>query len=107
MAAGTPRGLFRFRGCYAHEESMNVPKGLRTFLVIWFGQVISMFGTAMTAFALTIWAYEQTGRATTLALQGFFLYFTYTLFGFVAGVWVDRWDRRRVMMVADFGAGLV
>ena len=86
---------------------MKTHQGLRTFLTIWFGQVISMFGTAMTSFALTIWAYEQTGRATTLALQGFFLYSSFTLFGFVAGVWVDRWDRRRVMIVSDLGAGLV
>lgn len=86
---------------------MNKHEGLRAFLIIWFGQVISMLGTAMTGFALTIWAYEQTGRATTLALQGFFMYFSYTLFGLVAGVWVDRWDRRRVMIVADLGAALV
>ncbi|MBN2304931.1 MAG: MFS transporter [Anaerolineae bacterium] len=86
---------------------MNNHERLRTFLIIWFGQVISMLGTAMTGFALTIWAYEQTGRATTLALQGFFMYFSYALVGLVAGIWVDRWDRRRVMIVADLGAALV
>jgi MFS family permease len=58
----------------------------------------------MTGFALTIWAYEQTGRATTLALLGFSMYFSWALLGLVAGVWVDRWDRRRVMIYSDLGA---
>ncbi|HML20334.1 MAG TPA: MFS transporter [Aggregatilinea sp.] len=86
---------------------MNEHDGLRTFLIIWFGQTISMLGTAMTSFALTIWAYDQTGKATTLALQGFFMYFSYSLVGLVSGVWVDRWDRRRVMILSDLGAALI
>ena len=45
---------------------------MRAFLIVWFGQVISMLGSAMTTFALTIWAYEITGSATALALVSFF-----------------------------------
>ena len=45
---------------------------MRAFLIVWFGQVISMLGSAMTTFALTIWAYELTGSATALALVSFF-----------------------------------
>lgn len=81
--------------------------GLRTFLIIWFGQVISMLGTGMTGFALTIWAYEQTGKATTLALLGFFMFFSSSLLGLFTGVWIDHFDRRRVMIVSDLGAALV
>src|SRR5512144_260063 len=40
------------------------------FLVIWSGQLVSQTGTAMTAFALLVWAYQQTGRATSVALIG-------------------------------------
>ena len=47
---------------------MARPSGMRAFLIVWFGQVISMLGSAMTTFALTIWAYEMTGSATALAL---------------------------------------
>ena len=42
--------------------------GYQTFTVIWFGQLASLLGTALTRFALLIWAYQQTGQATTLAL---------------------------------------
>jgi MFS family permease len=80
---------------------------MQKFSIIWFGQLVSLFGTATTRFALLIWAYDQTHEATTLALLGFFSFITYVLFSPVAGVWVDRLDRRLVMILSDFGAGLM
>ena len=81
--------------------------GMQKFSVIWFGQLVSLFGTATTRFALLIWAYDQTGEATTLALLGFFSFITYVLISPIAGVWVDRLDRRLVMMLSDLGAGVM
>ena len=78
-----------------------------TFLIIWFGQFVSRVGTAMTRFALLIWAYDQTGAATTVALLGFFGFLPYVLVSPIAGVWVDRLDRRKVMLLADLGAGIM
>ena len=46
---------------------------MRTFTLIWFGQLVSTIGSYMTEFALTLWAWEVTGSATALALVGFFL----------------------------------
>ncbi|MBN1285757.1 MAG: MFS transporter [Anaerolineae bacterium] len=80
---------------------------MKTFLAIWFGQLVSMTGTAMTRFALLTWAYRQTGEATTLALLGFFSYILYIAFSPIAGVVVDRWDRRTVMLAGDLSAGLM
>jgi predicted MFS family arabinose efflux permease len=80
---------------------------MQTFSLIWFGQLVSLFGTATTRFALLIWAYDQTNQATTVALLGFFSFITYALISPVAGVWVDRMDRRRAMLLADLGAGLM
>jgi MFS family permease len=80
---------------------------MRTFLVIWGGQVVSEIGTAMTRFALLIWIYEQTGRATDVALLGFFAFVPLVVLSPFAGVWVDRRDRRLIMMLADAGAGLM
>ena len=81
--------------------------GVRTFLIIWLGQFVSRVGTAMTRFALLIWAYEQTGAVTTVALLGFFGFLPYVLLSPVAGVWVDRLDRRKVMLLSDLGSGIV
>jgi hypothetical protein len=46
--------------------------GMRTFSVIWFGQLVSMLGTGMTSFALSLWAWGETGSATTMSLLLFF-----------------------------------
>jgi MFS family permease len=80
---------------------------MTTFIVIRFGQFVSRVGTAMTRFALLIWAYQQTGDATTVALLGFFAFVPLVLVSPFAGVWVDRLDRRKVMLLADLGAGLM
>jgi MFS transporter, DHA3 family, macrolide efflux protein len=81
--------------------------GLQTFRIIWFGQLVSMLGTGMTRFALMIWAYQQTGSATTLALLGFFAWLPYVIISPLAGIWVDRLDRRRILIAADLGSGLL
>jgi len=86
-------------------NSKNV-NSLKTFRILLFGQSISLLGTGMSRFAVMIWAYEQTHSATSLALLGFFACITYILVSPFAGVLVDRWDRRRVMFLADLSAGL-
>ncbi|MEZ4657152.1 MAG: MFS transporter [Caldilineaceae bacterium] len=85
---------------------MKTSTGMTTFTIIWFGQLISLLGTGMSRFALLIWAYQQTGQATTLAMLGFFAWLPFVLIGPLAGVWVDRYNRRWIMMIADLGAGL-
>ncbi|NWF70720.1 MAG: MFS transporter [Chloroflexi bacterium] len=78
---------------------------MRAFVLVWFGQLVSLLGTAMTQFALTIWAYELTGQATALALVGFFNFAPTVIFSPIAGALVDRWNRKLVMMLSDLGAG--
>lgn len=80
---------------------------MKTFIIIWFGQFVSRIGTAMTRFALLIWVYQQTGSATTVALLGFFSFLFFVLASPFAGVWVDRLERRNVMLLADSGAGVM
>ncbi|HZW03960.1 MAG TPA: MFS transporter, partial [Anaerolineaceae bacterium] len=87
--------------------SMMKDRGMQTFLTIWVGQLVSILGTAMTRFALMIWAYEQAGNATTLAMIGFFNFGGYLLASPLAGVLVDRWNRRTVMLAADGLSGLM
>jgi len=60
-----------------------------------------MIGSSMTAFALSIWAYQRTGLATSLALVDFFFMGSTIVAGPFAGVWVDRWNRKLTMMLSD------
>jgi DHA3 family macrolide efflux protein-like MFS transporter len=83
------------------------PMGMRAFIIIWIGQVISLLGTAMSQFGLTIWAYEETGQATALALVGFFFVTPMVILSPTAGAIVDRSNRKLLMMLSDLAAGLV
>jgi hypothetical protein len=79
---------------------------MRAFWIIWAGQVVSLLGTAMTNFGLTIWAYEKTGQATALALIGFFFITPMVILSPTAGAIVDRSNRKTMMMLSDLAAGL-
>jgi len=81
-------------------------KGMRGFTVVWAGQFISLLGTRMTNFALTIWAWQVTGQATTLAMVQLFYFAPDVLLKPVAGALVDRWNRKLVMILSDLAAGI-
>ena len=53
------------------SQSPNL-SSMRNFLTIWAGQLVSTIGSSMSSFAIAIWAWEITGKATTLTLVGFF-----------------------------------
>ena len=76
------------------------------FTVVWLGQIISVLATNMTQFGLTIWVYEKTGSATALGLMQVFFLAPFLLMSPIAGVMVDRYNRKWMMMVSDLAAGL-
>lgn len=82
------------------------PRGMRTFFVIWSGQLVSTLGSGLTSFALGVWIYERTGSTTLFALNMLAFVLPNLLVSPFAGALVDRWDRRRVMILSDTGAGL-
>jgi MFS family permease len=76
------------------------------FTIVWIGQIISLLGTSMTGFAMTIWAYQKTNSATALALVGFFFVAPMLIVSPFAGALVDRSNRKLMMMVSDLASGL-
>jgi DHA3 family macrolide efflux protein-like MFS transporter len=76
------------------------------FGVVWLAQVVSLLGTGMTQFALTIWAWQVTGQATALSLVGFFGYFPRIVLTPLAGALADRWNRKALMIASNLAAGL-
>jgi len=75
--------------------------GMRSFTILWLGQILSIIGSAMTWFAFTIWAWEVTGKASALATISFFAFLPTVLFSPIAGAFVDRWNRKLVMLLSD------
>ena len=67
---------------------------MRTFVVVWSGQFVSLVGTGLTGFALAIWVYQETGSATQLSLVLLAAQAPQILFTPIAGALVDRWDHR-------------
>jgi MFS family permease len=79
---------------------------MKTFTTVWSGQVLSQVGSAMTGFALSIFVYQTSGSVTQLGTVLLAANLPAILLAPIAGVWVDRLDRRLVMMAADSAAGL-
>lgn len=82
------------------------PASMRSFLIIWTGQLFSRLGSALTAFALSVWVYQRTGSITKFSIVSLCYALPVVLVSPYAGVLVDRWNRRRSMLLGDTCAGL-
>jgi len=80
---------------------MSRLSGLRDFLLIWFGQLVSGVGSRLTSFALGIWVLQTTGSTTRFALIFVAMAVPALLISPIAGALVDRWDRRRTMIACE------
>jgi MFS family permease len=78
----------------------------RNFRLYFYGQGISLIGTWMTRLATSWLVYRLTGSTFLLGVVGFAGQIPTFLLGPVAGVWADRWDRRRVLIVTQWLAAL-
>lgn len=80
----------------------------RNFLFLWIGQIISNFGDWLNNVALVALVCKKSpGSTIELAKLLFFVVIPVFIIGPIAGVYVDRWDRKRVMVVSDISRGLV
>lgn len=73
------------------------------FLALIFTQTISLLGSHMTTVGIGFWVFSRTGSATSLLLTAFFTELPGMIFSSLAGVLVDRWPRKAVMILADAG----
>jgi hypothetical protein len=85
-------------------QTSTKPTGMTAFLVIWIGQIVSVLASSMSHFALTIWMYQRTESATAMGMMTVFFITPFLLLSPVAGVMVDRYNRKLMMMVSDLAA---
>ena len=88
------------------KNLINDLKKMRSYLLLWFTQLISGLGSAMTSYALVIWSYTQKGSALQTALLMVCSYAPYVLFSIFAGALSDRWDKKKTMLGCDALAAL-
>ena len=78
------------------------PTGMTALVIIWIGQILSLFGTAISQFGLRLWTFDASdGHATPMTWIGFSFVAPMILFTPVVGVLVDRANRKLMMMVSD------
>ncbi len=73
----------------------------RNFTLMWTGQLVSTAGSALTALSAGILVYRLTGSALSVGLMMMATAIPTLLVGLLAGVFVDRYDRRKIMIAAD------
>jgi len=88
------------------ENETYAPKNMNTFFTIWIGQLISIIGSGLTGFGLSVWIFTQTGEATPFALNALFYNLPRIIFAPMAGSLADRYNRRRIMIITDTAAAL-
>ena len=74
---------------------------IRDYRLLWTGQAVSNFGDAITNLALLLTAQRLTGSTAAVATTAIAVALPTLLFGVFAGAYVDRWNRKRVMIVSD------
>lgn len=76
-------------------------KSFKKFLLLWSGQFISAIGSGLTSFGLGIYVFQQTGKASAMALVTLLAFMPSLLLSALAGVLADRYDRRLLMVLGD------
>ncbi|MGB2878814.1 MAG: MFS transporter [Candidatus Omnitrophota bacterium] len=80
----------------------------KNFFSLWSGQIISEFGDRLNQMALiSLIYYKEPGSVMALARLLFFIIIPVFVIGPVAGVYVDRWDRKRTMIISDVLRGVL
>jgi MFS transporter, DHA3 family, macrolide efflux protein len=84
----------------------NSRKWAPPFFTIWTGQAFSLIGSSLVQFALIWWLTKTTGSSTVLATAALVGLLPQVFISPVAGALIDRWSRRKTMIVADGGIAL-
>jgi len=78
----------------------------KNFILFWFGQFLTSLGSSMTGFAVTIWAFQETGSALILSISGMLVMLPRAVGGILTAPFVDKLNKKRVILFSDLAAGL-
>ncbi len=83
------------------------PSGFKGFAFMSIGQFISMVGSAMTQFGLSIWIWKISGNATPFSIIATLFFIPNLIFSPFAGALIDRWPIKRSLILPDLASGIV
>ncbi len=73
----------------------------RVFAIIWTGQFLFILSSSIVNFAIVLWLSLETGSAEVLAFATMAALLPQSVLGLFTGIFIDRWKRKRVMIMAD------
>ncbi len=76
-------------------------KLFKKYIILWLSQSVSGLGSSMTGFALVLWAYGQSHSAMSVSLMSFCNYVPYVILSLFVGSFVDRHNKKTIMLAAD------
>ena len=89
------------------SDSISKPKlWNKNFFLLWQGQLVSMLGDAIYIMALNFWILDRTGSTAMMGLLSALTMLPRVLVGPFAGVFVDRLDRKKIIVFTDFIMGI-
>ncbi len=88
------------------QAAPRQPRGMLGFTIVWLGQLVSVLASSMSGFALSIWMFQKTGSATAMSAMQVSFILPFMLITPVAGVMVDRYNRKLMMMISDMASAL-
>lgn len=91
----------RLNTLFSRESKPTARPLGRDFSIFWLGQAVSFLGTTFAQFGLPLVVFKLTGSALNLAFGELSVFLPYVLFGLLVGAWVDRIDRRKMLVWAN------
>lgn len=86
---------------YRDQLGVKMHKNFKNFIIVWIGQFISILGSGISAFGLSLWVYMNTESATTFAMTFLVQILPGIIFAPMAGSLADRKKRKSVVIITD------
>ena len=80
---------------------MNKNNGLKVFLIVWLGQLISSIGSGLTSFGLNVYVFEQSQSALACSIVTLCAFLPMVLLTPFSGVLADKFSRKNLMLIGD------
>lgn len=82
-------------------EELTNKSSFKSYLFFWSGQLVSVFGSSVVSFVLIWWLVDETGSPVVLSIGTVSYFVPYVLGSLISGVVADRYNRKKVIFIAD------
>ena len=88
-------------------NSYSTKGTFKSYLIFWIGQLVSLLGSSIISFAIVWWITVKTGSAFLLGYANFIGMLPLIVLTPIFGVYIDKWNRKLIIALADFSQALI